>query len=252
VPWAKETPLLTRDHEETTTPTTHHFLGQITVGGVPRVPQRFAQDWNYVDPVTGSPFAGNATVAKNYLGYGKEIYAVANGTVVDLLDGLPDNELIYSAPPFTVATAAGSYVIIDIGNRKYACYTHMIPGSIRVKKGDVVTDGQVIGLMGNNGNSNLSHLQVVTDSPTFLGAEGYPHIYRSFDVIGGINQTHVEKMTPDPGFTIARLWGESGSLVKFSRKPLQQENRLLENAAIVRLPGPSLFYFYSGSARFFW
>ena len=85
--------------------------------------------------------------------------------------------------------------------------------------------------MGNSGNSDLPHLhfQVVTDSPTFLGAEGYPHVYRSFDVIGGINQTRVEKMTTDPGFTIARLWGELGSLVKFSQKPVQQENRLLEN-----------------------
>ena len=223
---------------ETTAPTTYHFLGQIVMGGVPRVPQRFAQDWIYVDPVTGSAVAGNASVAKNYLGYGKEIYAVRNGTVVDLIDGLPDNELIYSAPPFTVATAAGNYVIIDIGNRKYACYAHMIPGSIRVKKGDVVTEGQVIGLMGNSGNSDLPHLhfQVVTDSPTFLGAEGYPHVYRSFDVIGGINQTLVEQKTSEPGFTIARLWGELGSLVKFSQKPVQQENRLLENAAIVRLP----------------
>ena len=223
---------------ETTAPTTHHFLGQIVMGGVPRVPQRFAQDWIYVDPVTGSAVAGNASVAKNYLGYGKEIYAVRNGTVVDLLDGLPDNERIYAAPPFAVETAAGNYVIIDIGNRKYACYAHMIPGSIRVKKGDVVAEGQVIGLMGNRGNSDLPHLhfQVVTDSPAFLGAEGYPHVYRSFDVIGGINQTRVEKMTTDPGFTIVRLWGELGSLVKFSQKPVQQENRLLENAAIVRLP----------------
>jgi murein DD-endopeptidase len=119
---------------ETTSPFTHHFRGQITLNGVTRVPQRFAQDWIYIDPSTGQVASGNVSLAKNFFGYGKEIYAVANGTVVDSLDGLPDIETIYSAPPVTIATAAGNYVILDIGNGKYACYAHMIPGSVRSRE----------------------------------------------------------------------------------------------------------------------
>jgi hypothetical protein len=223
---------------ETTAPTTHHFLAQITVNGVTRVPQRYAQDWIYVDPVTGQAATGNVTLAKNFLGYGKEICSVANGTVVDVLDGLPDIETIYSAPPATFATAAGNYVIVDLGNRKYACYAHMVPGSIRVKKGDTVQEGQVIGLMGNSGNSDLPHLhfQVVTDTPSFLGAEGYPHVYRSFDVMGGVNQTLVEEKTSMPDYSLDRLWSEFGDFVTFSPEPVPRQNMLPENWAILRLP----------------
>ena len=223
---------------ETTSPMTHHFLGQITMNGVTRVPQRYAQDWIYVDPVTGSPATGNVTIAKNYSGYGREIYSVAGGTVVDVMEGIADNEFIYSSPSFSVKTAAGNYVIVDIGNRKYACYAHMIPGSVTVKKGDAVTEGQVLGLMGNSGNSDLPHLhfQVVTDTPSFLGAEGYPHRYRSFDVLGGFNVTLAEERAPGPDYYKKRFWEEFGDMVAFSPQPVPQQNRLMENWAIVRLP----------------
>lgn len=223
---------------ETTSPRTHHFHAQITMDGVTRVPQRYAQDWIYLDPVTGQAASGDASIAKNYFGYGKEIYAVADGTVVDVLDGLPDVGKIFSAPPATVPTMAGNYVIIDIGNKKYACYAHMVPGSIRVKKGDVVREGQMIGQMGNSGNSDLPHLhfQVVTGTPSFLGAEGYPHVYRSFDLIGRVNQSLLEEMESRPGYDINRLWAEFGDTVTFLPERVVCNNMLPENWAVVRFP----------------
>ena len=105
---------------ETTSPLTHHFRAQISMNGVTRVPQRYAQDWVYLDTVTGQAASGNATLARNYYGWGKEILAVANGTVIDAGDGLPDAETIYSPLGTTIATAAGNYVILDLGNKKYA------------------------------------------------------------------------------------------------------------------------------------
>jgi hypothetical protein len=220
---------------ETTAPTTHHFHAQITMNGVTRVPQRYAQDWIYLDPVTGQAAKGDASLAKNYLGYGKDIYSVDDGTVVDVLDGLPDVEKIYSAPPATIPTMAGNYVIVDIGNKKYACYAHLLPGSVRVKKGDVVKEGQVLGQMGNSGNSDLPHLhfQVVTGTPSFLGAEGYPHMYRSLDLIGGINQTLAEEMESRPGYDINRVWSEIGSAVRFLPQRVSYNNCLPENGAVV-------------------
>jgi hypothetical protein len=219
---------------ETTSPLTHHFSAQITVNGITRVPQRYAQDWIYVDPVTGQVASGNVSLAKNYFGYGKEIYSVADGAVVDVLDGLPDLETIFSPRTPTFATAGGNYVIVDIGDRKYACYAHMIPGSIRVNKGDTVKEGQLLGLMGNSGNSDLPHLhfQIVTDTPSLLGAEGYPHVYRSFDLIGGLNTTLGEQKSSVPN----RLWAEFGDLVTFLPQPVPRHKMLMDNCDIVRLP----------------
>jgi murein DD-endopeptidase MepM/ murein hydrolase activator NlpD len=223
---------------ETTSPYTHHFGAQITMDNVTRVPQRYAQDWVLVDPATGQAASGNATLARNYYGFGKEIHAVANGTVMAAGDGLPDNELIYAAPAATIETLAGNYVIVDIGNKKYACYAHMVNGSVRVKEGDVVTEGQVLGLMGNSGNSDIPHLhfQVVTDTPSFLGAEGYPHVYRSFEVIGSVNQTRAMERQSSPGYTVYQLWSEFARFADFSKEPVPQYGRLPENNAIVSFP----------------
>lgn len=223
---------------ETTSPFTHHFSAQITLDGVTRVPQRYAQDWIYVDPGTGDMVSGNASLARNYFGFGKEIYAVANGTVADALDGLPDIETIYSAPPATFATAAGNYVILDMGNGKYACYAHMVQGSVRVKKGDSVKEGDLLGLMGNSGNSDLPHLhfQVVEGTPMFLGAEGYPHEYRSFEVMGAINETCAIDASLRPGATMADLWGGAREFATFFDEATPRGNSLPENWDIVRFP----------------
>jgi len=222
---------------ETTSPMTHHFRAQITMNGVTRVPQRYAQDWVYLDPVSGQAAAGNATFARNYFGFGKEILAVANGTVVDASDGLADFETIYSAAGTTLANAAGNYVILDLGNKKYACYAHMVNGSVRVKKGDVVKEGQVIGLNGNSGNSDIPHLhfQVVTDIPSFLGTEGYPHVYRSFNVTGVVNETLGAERMSTPGYSTKELWSEFGNFVTYFQ-PIPQTNKLMENNVIVRFP----------------
>ena len=222
---------------ETTSPDTHHFSAQITVGGVTRVPQKYAQDWIYVDPATGRAASGNVTLARNYYGFGKEILSVSNGTVVDMMDGLPDHEMIYSPQGVTFATAAGNSVIVDIGGGKYACYAHMVNGSVRVKRGDTVTEGQVLGLMGNSGNSDLPHLhfQVVGGAPSFLGAEGYPHVYRAFEVIGEVNQTRGLEISAKPGFTIDRLWSEFDTLVTFYKTPVPQQESLPENWVVLDL-----------------
>ena len=94
----------------------------------------------------------------------------------------------------------------------------MVNGSVMVKPGDTVVEGQVIGLMGNSGNTDAPHLhfQVVTDTPLFLGAEGYPHVYRSFDVTGTFNETREE--------------------ATFFIESYPQENRLMENDVIVSFP----------------
>lgn len=52
----------------------------------------------------------------------------------------------------------GNYVIIDHGNGYKTRYMHMTKGSVGVTKGTKVKAGQVIGYMGNTGNSTGRHL----------------------------------------------------------------------------------------------
>jgi len=203
---------------ETTSPVVHHVTSQITMFNVTRVPQRYAQDFLYLDPATGTAFSGDMEHASNFYGLKKELYAVGNGTIVYARDGVQDIEITSQKPAPSVDTALGNGVVIDLGDKKYACYGHMVNGSVRVKAGDTVTEGQVIGLMGNTGNSDAPHLhfQVITDNPAVLGGEGYPIVYRSFDVTGRFDEENVSGI--------------------FFNKSVPQQNRLMENDVVVTFP----------------
>jgi murein DD-endopeptidase MepM/ murein hydrolase activator NlpD len=100
--------------------------------------------------------------------------------VVAVHDGVPENvpDPVKRAVEMTLATAAGNYVAIYIGYGRYALYGHLIPSSIKVKKGDFVKRGQVLARLGNSGNSTEPHLHFqIADSPSFLNADGLPYLY---------------------------------------------------------------------------
>lgn len=86
------------------------------------------------------------------------IVAHSDGTVVEVIDNCnvntPDDP-----------TNPGNMVKIDHGDGYQTRYLHMSYGSVKVKVGDKVNKGQVIGYMGNTGNSFGAHLhfEVVKD-----------------------------------------------------------------------------------------
>lgn len=55
-------------------------------------------------------------------------------------------------------TSYGNYIKIKHSNGMYTLYAHLKYGSVKVKKGDKVTKGQVIGYMGATGRATGAHL----------------------------------------------------------------------------------------------
>lgn len=85
----------------------------------------------------------------------------------------------------TLETVGGNHVILDIGNGFYAFYAHLQPGSLRVSLGEKVHRGQVLGLVGNSGNSTEPHLHFhISNANSPLGSEGLPYALSSFEVEG--------------------------------------------------------------------
>src|SRR5208282_3566122 len=109
------------------------------------------------------------------------------GVVTQVGDGIPQNTpgAKSLAVPITLETIGGNHVIMEIGNGLFAFYAHMQPGSLRVKVGDKVRRGQVLGLLGNSGNSSEPHLHFqICNANSELGSEGLPYALPSFELLG--------------------------------------------------------------------
>jgi hypothetical protein len=55
-----------------------------------------------------------------------------------------------------LAEAEGNSVILDLGSQRYALYAHLQPGSIKVRVGDNVKPGQMIGLVAGGDSATAS------------------------------------------------------------------------------------------------
>jgi murein DD-endopeptidase MepM/ murein hydrolase activator NlpD len=163
-----------------------HRRSLYAVNGALHVPGRFAIDWIKVD-MTGHYTNGDATVPANWLGYGEDVLAVADGTVAAAEDGMPEPEKVDPGKPTKVPLqdASGNYVNLDLGGGRYVFYEHLKTGSITVKAGQKVRRGDVIGRLGYSGETTGPHLHMhVADANAPLDAEGIPYALDAFGWMG--------------------------------------------------------------------
>lgn len=143
--------------------------------------QRFAIDFLRVDD--RSSFAGDPTRNESYFLFGAEVVAVGRGQVVEASDGMAENVPTQPLPPFDIQTAAGNHIVLALDDGRFALFAHLQTGSVRVHPGDRVERGQVLGLVGNTGNSTEPHLHFhVMDRPSPLEADGLPYTFDHFDL----------------------------------------------------------------------
>ena len=165
---------------------TGHRRALIAVEGNAAIGQRFAIDYVKTDG-NGRRFTGDSLKNESYYAEGQDAVAVADGVVALVKDGIPENVpgITSRAVPITLETVGGNYVILDIGQGQYAFYAHLKPGSLRVRAGERVRKGQVVGLVGNSGNSTEPHLHFhLMDGTSPLGSEGIPYAHDTFELVG--------------------------------------------------------------------
>ncbi len=115
--------------------------------------QRFAFDFIGVDE-GGQTRKGDGSKNEDFYAFGREILAPADGIVTDVIEGVRDN-LPGSMNPYS---GLGNAVFIQHRENEISVLAHFKMGSIRVKAGETVKKGQVLGLCGNSGNSSEPHL----------------------------------------------------------------------------------------------
>lgn len=154
---------------------TRHMHASLSLNGRLHTAQRYAIDWEQLD-AQGRIVVGDPKNPASYTIYGQPAHAVADARVVVALDGLPDSPPGRLPPDLQIAQADGNHVVLDLGQGRYALYAHLQPGSVRVRAGEQVQRGQVLGLVGTSGNSSEPHLHFqLMDQPSALAANGLPY-----------------------------------------------------------------------------
>ncbi|MBA4405931.1 hypothetical protein C0389_01520 [bacterium] len=194
----------------------HHPTYQLTYKGKTFVPERFCADWNKIN-ATGSASHGDQNVCENWYVYGQNVYAVADGFVVSVNDGMPDQSPVGSVSnDLNTYNSAGNSITIHIPGAGFAIYGHLKTNSILMKSGQMVQKGQIIGKVGNSGNSTAPHLHfgLHSDFPWYI-SEGLPFYIDSLEKIGS---------TGKPGGTFITL-----------PNPEIHTNELVENCGVYNI-----------------
>ena len=136
--------------------------------------QRYAYDFIQMDD-KGNFAHGDKTKLENYLCYDKDIIAPADGVVVEMQnnynDSRVDSENVYCDAP----DIRGNYITIKHAVDEYSAIAHLAPGSITVKIGETVVQGQKIAKCGNSGNTSMPHIHFqLQTSKNFFTAAGLP------------------------------------------------------------------------------
>lgn len=155
-----------------------------TTNGKARIPGRFAIDFMLVNE-KGHYASESEDVIANWYGYSADVLAVADGIVVTVRSDFSESKTISAHPAVPAEKATGNYIVLDVGNSRFAFYEHLKPGSIRVKPGQKIRKGEVIASLGFTGQTTGPHLHFhVADRNAALGAEGIPFVFERFNMLG--------------------------------------------------------------------
>jgi murein DD-endopeptidase MepM/ murein hydrolase activator NlpD len=101
-----------------------------------------------------------------------------------------------SQPAIDPIRVAGNHVIIRAAEA-FALYAHLAPGSVAVRSGQRVSVGDVIGRVGDTGNSTAPHLHFqLMDSADALSARGIPCAFAAYLVQREDGWEHVRDGIP--------------------------------------------------------
>ena len=137
-------------------------------------------DWKYawdfvIADSSGLQYRGEGLELTDYYCYDKPVVAVADGVVEYVENGIRDN----ITGEVNLVKNWGNTVIIKHADYLYSKLSHLRAGSVTVKEGDKVVQGEVIGHCGNSGRSPYPHLHFQMQSTPWIGSRTieYPLSY---------------------------------------------------------------------------
>jgi murein DD-endopeptidase MepM/ murein hydrolase activator NlpD len=177
------------------------FVSQGVDGGVTHR-GRLKHAWDFmVRDERGRTFVTPGYRLADYHAFGLLVSAPAPGRVVIVENRVKDN------PPGKLNRVQnwGNWVIIEHSPLEYSIVAHLQQGSIRVKPGDRVVAGTVIGACGNSGFSGEPHLHYQLQTAPLTGSDTVPVRFRNYLVVTPDGERFVRDGVPDSGETVQPL-----------------------------------------------
>ena len=170
--------------------------GIISAGGALAGGHRNRSGLHAIDALGLSPTYGPMRVTgrdedpANYAGWGREIVAPAAGTVVVARNDRPDQPVAdksdpaFYAPEYPDGGDPGNLVVIDHGHGEFSMIAHMQKRTVRVKVGERVAQGQLLGLMGNSGDTSGPHVHYqLQNGPDWERSDALPFAFTNVNSI---------------------------------------------------------------------
>lgn len=132
--------------------------------------QRYAIDFIGVAE-NGLPYSNTGWELTDYVAFGQEVVAPGDGVISQVVNGSFDMPI--GEEDHNVIT--GNMVVINHNNGEWSVLCHFQHESIKVKAGDEVKQGDVLGQCGNSGQSTQPHIHYqLQDGPRLHTANGLP------------------------------------------------------------------------------
>ena len=135
----------------------------------------------------GRSYKTDGKANADYYAFGQPLLAPSDGEIVLAVDGVKDNVPGTMNALFTT----GNSILIKTKNNEYILFAHFKQNSIKVKQGDLVKKGQLLGLCGNSGNSSEPHLHFhIQDAEDFTKTLGVKCYFEQLQVNGEIKKDY--------------------------------------------------------------
>ncbi|NJD20598.1 MAG: peptidase M23 [Gemmatimonadetes bacterium] len=159
-------------------------------------PWRHAYDFVVTD-ARGETHRGDGGRVEDYLAFRKPVLAPIKGRVVHVVDAHPDNPIGSTDR----ANNWGNLVVLKDERGFFAEISHFAQGSIRVREGEWVERGALLGLCGNSGYSPQPHIHLQVQATEQVGAPTLPFSFVSYQAGGTFHANDA----PPPGTLVETL-----------------------------------------------
>ncbi len=143
----------------------------------------FTPDQRWAYDLVIEPYLGGSSKLEDYGCWGTQVVAPVSAKIHAAHDGEPD---VAPGKPANPEKPLGNFVVFELQSGTYLLIAHLQRGSVKVKAGDAVIEGQAIGACGNSGNTSEPHIHIhhqrqdPSEYPVNF-AEGLPLYFRDHD-----------------------------------------------------------------------